>query len=199
MAILNIDNMKDFGKGIGSITKSQTNINQTGQALAMFALDQFATHSANTDPMDRLVRALITDDNDEKPVGNAGRMVGYLESLANVRWKKTKNKAGEEVYRFVRNAGEDAKVDTPTINWFEWRKARKTTKNKVDPDKAVEQTRKRIATAINEKNLAGSTKRAKLILKALAFAMEHADELDAIEDLIKPVSKELVAELKAAA
>lgn len=175
-----VNDSKSFTKCVSSIRTSGKVLRDNVQSGAMWALDQFAVHSGNTDPIDRLALALIDngDGNADKPVGDAARFIGYIESLANVKWKRD---TAKDKMRFVRNAGETAEVQTPTINWFEWRKTKNKAKAKVDPDKVMQGALKRIATAIDEGTLGCSKARARKVMKAVAFALEHMDDKAELE------------------
>jgi hypothetical protein len=185
-----IETNKQFNKTLVSIGTSGNAINKNVQLCCIFALDQYINHSANTDPMDRLMRKCEA----AKGIA-ANKLKDYLEAHANVQWRK-ETKDGKEVTRFIRRKGEDAKVVTPTVDWMDFAKVRKTTTNKIDPDVVVSNAIKRINKGLEDKNLKTSAKRAQLVLKALAFAMENIDNIKMLQELI---DESVVTELKEAA
>ena len=195
-----IESTKQFNTTLKSIGTSSAAINKNVQLCCMFAFDQFLNHSGNTDPMDRLHRKVIAC----KGIAS-DKVKDYVEAHANVKWRKEtkKDKDGNEVevYRFIRNKGEDADVTTPTVDWMDYAKAKSTSKPKVDPDVVIANALKKIEKAMTDKNLKSSIKRAQTVMKAIAFAMEHADDLDHIKKLIASdqLTKEVVTELKKAA
>lgn len=168
-----ITTVKQFNSKIGSIKKSASTLRDNVQQCFDFGLLQYGEHSNST-----FLSQLLSTVAGSKAMAYR-QLQSYIQAHANITLTDAKDKKGnvkkdadgKALKVFKKREGEDAKIELPTCNWYEFEKEQHT--KEVDPADVIKSAAKRIANAIEKGNLKGTKVNARDYLKVL----EQFDDL----------------------